>query len=290
MKAIFNRPRLLPLLILVLLLLPLTSLADGPLDSASFQWLPSSDDMGTNSGYNLYIQGRDEYKAHKIDVGTNTTVTITNAFAPHNRQTVYTKSYRVTLAGKVEDRYHSSNVVPFDPPGPTNEIVTLPMNLFRLVGATVSLTPTQLLANSTNSSHQPLRILSVQNPSDKGVPVLNSGNVFYLPSSSNTNSDTFRYQVTDGISTNTGTVNVLVQPPLNAASPEIKFDIQASSGTLRILDAMPGAILQIQRKENLSDPNWTTIGVVTATDGTAIFQDDKISSSAHSAYYRTVKP
>jgi autotransporter-associated beta strand protein len=150
-------------------------------------------------------------------------------------------------------------------------------------------------AGLTSSQGSPTYTISLPSgTSTGGGSVTTDGSqILYQPSGS-PSSDSFNYTVSDGTATATATVNITFQNQASGSNPQLTVSGGAVSGTLY---GIPGQQYDIQRKTNLTDTVWETLGSPPLTNvppyitadsaGRITFSDTNPPPS--SGYYRTIQ-
>jgi hypothetical protein len=119
-----------------------------------------------------------------------------------------------------------------------------------------------------------------------------TGYVFYTPSAGWVNGDSFTYTITDirGAQA-TGTITVAIQVD-NAASQNISALTMQPDGAVAIdFSGIPNRQYGLQFKVQLSDPQWTNVGPVTANQyGAGHAVDGPPAHASSSGFYRLVYP
>lgn len=152
----------------------------------------------------------------------------------------------------------------------------------------------KLLVRATDADHDPVTLVSVGNPSAHGATVaINGPWVTYAPPDGLADIDTFTYTVTDGFTTTTATITVLVAPPDNAPTKNI-LSIQVvpnpSSHLLIRFLGVPGRTYQIQAATTLDNPVWTPLDTEVA-DETGLYQYEDWEVDLYpTRFYRAVTP
>jgi alpha-tubulin suppressor-like RCC1 family protein len=149
-----------------------------------------------------------------------------------------------------------------------------------------------LLANDIDADGDGLTIVGVSSMSTAGGTVYLKGNwVYYIPLAGFTNTDTYRYTVSDGHCGGeaVGVVAVLVESDV-AQSGNFTIQRQSDGSILLRFNGIPGFTYQIQYTESLSNPNWQDLGTQTA-DGLGVYQfNDYPPANAPARFYRSVWP
>ena len=148
-----------------------------------------------------------------------------------------------------------------------------------------------IVLSGTDPDGDPVTLSSIASGSVYGGSIFQAGNwVAYLPPEGFTNADSFSYQVSDGRGGSaTGTITIAVTNDPQVAENLI---IEApGDGSLRLrFFGIPGRSYGIEATDNLSNPNWETLGRRTANpDGTFEFVDPAPAASLK-RFYRSVYP
>ncbi len=135
----------------------------------------------------------------------------------------------------------------------------------RLPGRTIKIPVATLLANDSSPRSDPLSVTAVSATSTGGVSVQRVDDMLlYTPVGSF--NDTFTYTLSDGTSTATGTVTVIVDPPSEAVTQNLVGTFVEGGGALQVTAAgIPGRSYQLQRTASLTSPaTWSNLGAAQA--------------------------
>jgi len=140
-----------------------------------------------------------------------------------------------------------------------------PDTVSRLSGRRAKIAISTLLENDYDDDNDSVSVISVSPSSAKGGTITQLANwVIYTPPAGSDSTDTFTYQISDGLGTPvTGTVTVSVVAD-TAATPNLTISLLPGGSCLIKFNGIPNKTYNIQYKEDPVASDWTTLGTATS--------------------------